>query len=384
MCPLTLQKSPVSFHPPLTLNETHPVLSRFAQLGGVKKWIWRRQNPYYAASGIAATSSGPVFIKRHSACVRDARALTQEHRFIAHLRAAQLPASEVLTDVSGASAIVHGNWVYEVHRAMPGIDLYRDAFFWTPFISADHARAAGHALAQLHLAARGYTAPARRTQMLVGRFTIFASADPLARIDALMHSCPSLARLLARRRWRAEAHRQLLPFHARLYPLIQALEPLWTHNDWHASNLLWSGASPPVRVTAMLDFGLSDRSYALCDLAIAIERNIIGWRAQPYIHSGQIDWDALDAFLDGYESLKPLTEVEAHALPRLLPLVHTEFALSEMVYFNSVTHAPEQAALTYERYFLGHARWFNRPAGQALLTHLERRASCGRSAHVID
>src|SRR5260363_338849 len=50
----------------------------------------------------------------------------------------------------------------------------------TPFVSVAHARAAGQALAQLHLAARGYTAPARRTQILVGRFGIFASADPLA------------------------------------------------------------------------------------------------------------------------------------------------------------------------------------------------------------
>src|SRR5260364_392356 len=139
-----------------------------------------------------------------------------------------------------------------------------------------------------------------------------------------------------RRRWRAAAHKRLLPFHARLYPLLQTLETLWTHNDWHASNLRWSSARAPVRVSAILDFGLSDRSYALCDLAIAIERNIIGWRAQPYVHSGSIDWDALHAFLDGYESLKPLTEAEAHALPRLLPLAHAEFALSEMAYFSSV------------------------------------------------
>src|SRR5260363_70000 len=131
-----------SFCPSLTLKETRAVLDRFPQLGCVKTWIWRRRNPYYAASGIVLASGGPVFIKRHSSSVRNAHALMQEHRFIAHLRAAQLP-------------------VCEVHRAMPGIDLYRDAFFWTPFVSVAHARAAGQALAQLHLAARGYTAPAR-------------------------------------------------------------------------------------------------------------------------------------------------------------------------------------------------------------------------------
>src|SRR5260364_124827 len=183
-----------SFCPSLALKETRAVLDRFPQLGCVKTWIWRRRNPYYAASGIVLASGGPVFIKRHSSSVRNAHALMQEHRFIAHLRAAQLPVCEVLVDASGACAIDCGHWVYEVHRAMPGIDLYRDAFFWTPFVSVAHARAAGQALAQLHLAARGYTAPARRTQILVGRFGIFASADPLAQLDALIRNCPSLAR----------------------------------------------------------------------------------------------------------------------------------------------------------------------------------------------
>src|SRR5260363_422083 len=50
----------------------------------------------------------------------------------------------------------------------------------------------------------------------------------LAQLDALIRNCPSLARLLARRRWRAAAHKRLLPFHARLYPLLQTLETLWT------------------------------------------------------------------------------------------------------------------------------------------------------------
>src|SRR5260363_414503 len=84
-----------SFCPSLTLKETRAVLDRFPQLGCVKTWIWRRRNPYYAASGIVLASGGPVFIKRHSSSVRNAHALMQEHRFIAHLRAAQLPVCEV-------------------------------------------------------------------------------------------------------------------------------------------------------------------------------------------------------------------------------------------------------------------------------------------------
>ena len=55
------------------------------------------------------------------------------------------------------------------------------------------------------------------------------------------------------------------------------LAPLWTHNDWHASNLLWSSREPHAEVASILDFGLSDRTSAVYDLATAIERNTIPW-----------------------------------------------------------------------------------------------------------
>ena len=41
---------------------------------------------------------------------------------------------------------------------------------------------------------------------------------------------------------RTEALALLAPFHAELQAAAPALAPLWTHNDWHASNLFWSDA----------------------------------------------------------------------------------------------------------------------------------------------
>ena len=64
-----------------------------------------------------------------------------------------------------------------------------------------------------------------------------------------------------------------------LLPLLPALPPLWTHNDLHASNLLWSDASDDAQATAIIDFGLADRTNAVHDLAHAIERNIVEWLA---------------------------------------------------------------------------------------------------------
>src|SRR5260364_118951 len=93
-----------------------------AQAQSVLRCLW--YCPGIRRAGVYQT---PFFFRAQCAC------FNAEHPFIAHLRAAQLPVCEVLVDASGACAIDCGHWVYEVHRAMPGIDLYRDAFFWTPF-----------------------------------------------------------------------------------------------------------------------------------------------------------------------------------------------------------------------------------------------------------
>ena len=73
-----------------------------------------------------------------------------------------------------------------------------------------------------------------------------------------------------------------LPFTPSLAPLLPALAPLWTHNDLHASNLFWSDAGPSeshAHATAIIDFGLADRTNAVHDIAHAIERNIVEWLA---------------------------------------------------------------------------------------------------------
>jgi Ser/Thr protein kinase RdoA (MazF antagonist) len=74
-----------------------------------------------------------------------------------------------------------------------------------------------------------------------------------------------------------EALDLLAPFHAQLMPLLPALKPMWTHNDLHASNLLWSDDTDNAQATAIIDFGLADRTNAVHDLAHAIERNIVEW-----------------------------------------------------------------------------------------------------------
>jgi hypothetical protein len=67
--------------------------------------------------------------------------------------------------------------------------------------------------------------------------------------------------------------------------------------------------------------------------------------------------------------------VEAAALPEVMPIVHLEYALSEIEYFADVVDSPANADLAYDTYLIGHARWFTEPEGSAMLAHLRQRAS---------
>jgi len=152
--------------------------------------------------------------------------------------------------------------------------------------------------------------------------------------------------------------------------------PLWTHNDLHASNLLWSDASDLACTVAVIDFGLADQTNAIYDLAQAIERNIVEWLA---LREGSEDTeevpvhlDHLQALLDGYESVRPLSEEEAAVLAPMTALGHAEFALTEADYFLSALHSKENARLCSEGYLAGHARWFCGAGGQMLLDAIRR------------
>ena len=363
----------ISDWPALTSAEVARVLHHYPEVGQPLRLEWHSPRPFSAAC-VMQTASGPVIVKRHHARVRDVVALGEEHRFVAHLQANGLPVSPALATAEGATALADEYWTYEVFPLAPGVDLYREAMSWTPFSSGQHAHSAGRMLARLHQASAGYDAPARPARPLVSSFTIFSQEDPVRPLQAYIEQRPAIADYLENRPWRGEVAQHLLPWHAGLKPYLDEFAPLWTHNDWHASNLLWSDATEQAQVQTVLDFGLCDRTCALHDLATAIERNIVEWLAIPQRQVQLVHLDLLDAMLDGYASVLPLNARQTRALAALLPLVHAEFALAELDYFHGVTQSPQNASLAYDTYFLGHAAWFHTSEGQRLLTHLQRRA----------
>jgi Ser/Thr protein kinase RdoA (MazF antagonist) len=364
--------------PPLTLPEVRALLGRFAGCGEPIRILTVSPRPLSAAS-VVTTNCGRVFIKRHHHAVRDREGLLEEHRFLQHLRDHDAAVPRVFATVSGETAVESGEWTYEVHEVPAGVDLYEQAISWTPFLTSAHAYFAGAALARLHLAAEGFDAPRRKPQPLVASFTIFAANNPAAELDRYLAARPALVNSAVIRKDCAQALDLLAPFHAQLLPLLPALRPLWTHNDLHASNLLWSDAGPDAEATAIIDFGLADRTNAVHDLAQAIERNIVGWLdlLQDTVHpeNTPVHLDHLQALLAGYESVRQLTKEEAAALEPMAALCHAEFALTEADYFRGVLHSEEKTRLATPDYLVGHARWFRSAGGQKLLAALRRWAS---------
>ncbi|MRH91875.1 phosphotransferase [Nocardia sp. SYP-A9097] len=330
--------------PPLTPPEIA------ALLGPDTHIEWRSPRPLSATAQVRTADSTPVIVKRLPRTLRDAAALDEEHAFMNHLRENGIPIPRVLLTRE------LGEFTYEVQELGIGDDLYRGTFSWSPYQSRAQAAASGRTLAQLHLAAIGYDAPARPPRPLLASFTVFASTDPLAAVEKLAATRPALAAFLSDHSWQAEVERLHLPFHARLYPLLSELSPRWTHNDWHGTNLLWTHEAP----STVIDFGLCDRTTPIHDLAIALERCAVDWISLRVGGPPRIQFDQARALLDGYQSLRPLTTTESRALPELLPLVHAEYELSEIDYFLSVVPGGnvENAEIAYRHYFLGHTEWW--------------------------
>ena len=368
--------------PPLSLHEVQGVLHHWPQIEEPFEIVTSSPRPFSAAS-VIKTGGERVFLKRHHPSVRDVAGLREEHRFLQHLRAHGVAVPEVLADGGGITAFEEGKWTYEAHSVPPGIDLYGDALSWTPFRSVVHAHSAGAALARLHCASAGFDAPRRPPRPLVAGFTIFAADDPSVEISRFLSLRPALHGNAQVQADACEALELLAPFHSELHPLMPHLPALWTHNDLHASNLFWSDPGNDSHATAIIDFGLSDRTNAVHDLAHAIERNIVEWLAlvgDPEAENIPVHFDHLEAMLAGYESVRLLSDLERHGLAPMTALCHAEFALSEADYFLGILHSTEKAVMAGNGWLVGHARWFHTAVGSRLLSWLREYADKHRAA----
>jgi Ser/Thr protein kinase RdoA (MazF antagonist) len=363
--------------PPLTDQELAAVLAgQRDTLGGAGRRpavLWRSPRPMSAAA-LVRLGSMTVFVKRHHISVRNPGQLAAEHAFAGHLRTHGQPVPAVLRGPDGQSVLQRGEFCYEVLEAAAGVDLYRDAVSWSPYRSLGHAYAAGVALAQLHVAAAGFGWPARPAAVLMNSCQVITALDPAAEMNRLIAARPALAAYLAGRPWPRDFAEVLAPLIRAAAPRLAAVPGQWAHGDWHPSNLTWTSATPDARVAGVLDLGLANRTSAVHDLAVALERSVVSWLDLAETGTARADLAVAGIIVDGYQSVRRLSAAEAAALPAVLPVVHLEYALSEVDYFTGVISSPANASLAYE-YLVGHARWFGQPAGARLLEFLGQHLS---------
>lgn len=356
--------------PALDADELSWLGTQYPALGGHAQVAWHSPRPFSAAA-LVQGPQGRVFVKRHHVRVRSAAVLEEEHRFIAHLARAGVPVVQVLATVEGRTALTRGDWTYEVHAEGTGVDLYRDMPSWTPLNDLDVARTTGAMLARLHQAATGYAAPQRSTHVLVARDDLIRADEPRALLQAQLQARPGLAAYLAGVPWEADLARTLLPWHAALGGRYATTPVCWGHNDWHVSNLLWQGHGAQARIGTVFDFGLAAPTSALFDLATAIERNAVDWLAS----GGPVAYaQTALALLAGYRQQHPLPADQVTLLADLLPVVHLDFALSEVEYFHAVIGSQANADVAYHTFLLGHAAWFTSAAGRSLLDSIRNAA----------
>ena len=144
-------------------------------------------------------------------------------------------------------------------------------------------------------------------------------------------------------------------------PLLAALPAQWAHGDWHPSNLTWTSAAPDARVAGIFDLGLANRTSAVHDLALALERAVVSWLDLPDTGTARASLAAAAVILDAtIQTVRPLSAAEAAALPAVLPVVHLEYALSEVEYFTGVVNSTAE-----RRPGRRMSTWSATPAGSA-------------------
>ncbi|MGC8510998.1 MAG: phosphotransferase enzyme family protein [Acidimicrobiales bacterium] len=331
--------------------------------------LWRSPRPMSAAA-LVRVNQASLFVKRHHEHVRTAARLEVEHRFGDHLRAHGVATPASRRGPRGESVARVGPYLYEVFDVARGRDLYRDVPSWYPYAKPEHARHAGAALARLHQAAATFDEPASSPAVLLDAVSLADADDPRAALVALLRARPGLARALEPFAPLEAVPQMLAEPLARARAATRALARQWTHGDWHPSNLTWDPARDEVR--EVLDLGLANRTFALHDLALAVERATIDWLDVAGLGAVSVDWACLDALLEGYDRVSPLRAADRRTLAATLPVAHVDFALSEVEYFGDVLGDTATRDLAYHGYLLGHVTFFDSPLGLELL---ERVAS---------
>ncbi|TAN12547.1 MAG: homoserine kinase [Burkholderiaceae bacterium] len=161
--------------------------------------------------------------------------------------------------------------------------------------TAVHCRAVGRALARAHLAARDFNG----TQPNLRGLPWWNATAP----EVLPHLDPAQAALL-----QSELSRQNA---LAASPVYAALPRSAVHCDLFRDNVMFGGTHAQPLLTGFFDYYFAGVDTWAFDLAVALN----DWTID--LASGQSEPERQQAFLDAYQSVRPLTDAEQALLPAM-------------------------------------------------------------------
>ncbi|QWW19117.1 phosphotransferase [Schaalia sp. 19OD2882] len=314
-----------------------------------------------AAASLVDTDAGPLFLKRYGhASVRPAH-LEATHRFVAHLADHGVPTPRFLPFSSGRTAMTCEDGIWEVCGAARGEDRYRLTHSWQPPRSTADAHALGRAGAEMALASASFDQPRQADAIYQSRLDLLADADPRGRVHEWLgrhRAVTEVFELLG-----ADVDSVMAPHFeaaARLNGHLADMPTQWTHGDLHVSNAFWDEDG----VCDLVDFGLADRNVAVLDLAVMVERNAFEWLEIMNGRTDAVRRDIAEALVRGWHEVRPLDPAERAALPAIMPVVQSEFALNVIEYQWGVLGNEASARWALDVFLGAHTTWFTCPQGR--------------------
>ncbi len=346
--------------PPLTDAEVTDIV-------GPAHVVWRSPRPLSAAA-VVERSHHRLFVKRHHTSVRTPEGLAEEHAFLRHLRLRGAPVVEVL------DLATRGEWTYEVHSAGSGIDLYRDALSWSPFRSPPTRGPPARHWPASTWRRRASTHRAAKCSRWWRRSRC-SRPRPRTELERYVEERPQLAKGLAD------------------FPGVRTRSASSSPSTrtWPRTSRTWPPLDP--QRLARLEPPLEQGRFGGDGPGLRHERPHNRRPRPGHGHRTQ-HGPVAPARLPGPRRGRRRTpgglSVGTPAHPRRVegapgptPLVHAEFALSELGYFHGVTRSTENSRLAYE-YYVGHAEWFSGESGQRLLDLVGRHQGTDDSRAAID
>jgi Ser/Thr protein kinase RdoA (MazF antagonist) len=326
-------------------------------LAGHRRWL-------FAVARCRTADGRELYLKRQPPMGRRLEQLLWQHRLTNHLADRGVPAAR------GLDVIERDGLWYELLEPAAGEDVYAGADTWDPFRSEAHVEAAGSMLARLHTAGADFSPLTPQPQ---AGFVVQLDAvgeDPVSAVRRLAAARPAVADYLRDEPYEADISGAYGRLFDRLRPALGGLPVRPLHGDWQTNNLFFDGD----RVSGIIDFHQADCGPRVLDLAVAVERNCFFWNRISAGDDSALDLGHAERLISAYDGQAPLEEAEREAFADVLAACQFEYGISFLDYYWGVEADREKADWAWHTFVLGHAWWWQSPAGRRARAVIRRAA----------